>query len=118
MRFLTKDSRRWATGLWQEARLALLAADRVETNLHITGAESPKCNSPLSPLSDSGTDRPWLKSRITDGPRLGLELAGKGYGGSDDEDEEGKVDENDMIEIVKTAHYLRKTFKQLGPVTR
>ena len=40
--------------------------------------------------------------------RLGLELAEKGYGGSDDECEDTAMDEDDMVEIVKAAHDLRK----------
>lgn len=40
--------------------------------------------------------------------RLALELAEKGYGGSDDEDEDTPLDEDDMVEIVKAAHDLRK----------
>ena len=40
--------------------------------------------------------------------RLGLELAEKGYGGSDDEGEDTPLDEDDMVEIVKAAYDLRK----------
>ena len=40
--------------------------------------------------------------------RLALELAEKGYGVSDDEDEDTRLDEDDMVEIVKAAHDLRR----------
>ena len=52
----------------------------------------------------------WIKvSTVTEG-RLVRELAEKGYNANDssDEDDSGEIDEDDMVELVKTAHDLRK----------
>ena len=52
----------------------------------------------------------WIKvSTVTEG-RLVRELAEKGYNANDssDEDDAREIDEDDMVELVKTAHDLRK----------
>ena len=56
----------------------------------------------------AGDGAEWVKVSTVTEHRLGLELAEKGYGGSDDEDEDGEMDEDGMVEIVKAAHDLRK----------
>lgn len=45
--------------------------------------------------------------------RLIRELAEKGYHPEDSPDETGKLDEDDMVELVKAAHDLRKASKSM-----
>ena len=45
--------------------------------------------------------------------RLIRELAEKGYHPDDSPDESGEVDEDDMVELVKAAHDLRKASKSM-----
>lgn len=45
--------------------------------------------------------------------RLIRELAEKGYHPDDSPDESGELDEDDMVELVKAAHDLRKASKSM-----
>ena len=57
----------------------------------------------------------WIKvSTVTEG-RLVRELAEKGYNVNDssEEDDAGDMDEDDLIELVKTAHDLRKASRSI-----
>ena len=52
----------------------------------------------------------WIKVSTTNEHRLMMELAEKGFGAvdSEDEGEEEELDEDDMVEILHAAHGLRK----------